>query len=322
MNLRKNFKFFFLMTFLTLTFSLTACSNSFTPAVMTTTKGENQKESAQEPIAETHTENNPGLPSDDPQPEQNLAEQDSPPTAKDTAWTSYTGIKAHIKETHGERFLISSDTDDFPGTFWVLGINDLAEPEELKDGTSIFILMEDLKEKEKDGINIYRARQFFALPEEENKIVENLLLTNVPTFTLTDVLSSKYQPLEIQSGNYTWSLEENGENSEVIACGSDPLEEAAMEHCARLKLPEYNGMNDAGYLFSTKIQPDKLVIRQWPKDAAGIEAAQERVTTYYYVVPFLNIEPDKIYEFDAQWKKENQSQRKFSGNANYVLVTE
>ena len=117
MNLRKNFKFLFLMTFLTLTFSLTACSNSFTPAVMTTTKVENQKESAQEPIAETHTENNPGLPSDDPQPEQNLAEQDSPPTAKDTAWTSYTGIKAHIKETHGERFLISSDTDDFPGTF-------------------------------------------------------------------------------------------------------------------------------------------------------------------------------------------------------------
>ena len=90
MNLRQNLKFLFLITFLALSFPLTACSNSFNPAVMATTKRENQKESEQEPLAEIHTENNPGLPSDDPQTEQNPALQDSPPASEDTAWVRHS----------------------------------------------------------------------------------------------------------------------------------------------------------------------------------------------------------------------------------------
>ncbi len=288
---------------------LTGCGDSFEPAVIVTTTISSQEESGSPLITEASMESF----SEDPQPQE---------ISENTATINYVGIKAHIKEIHEDRILISSDTDGFPGAFWVLGARELAESRELESGNSIFILMEDLKEKESDGIKIYRAKQLFSLPGEEGRGTENIVLTDVPTFTLTDVLSSKYDPLEIHSGNYLWNLDENGEGLGVVACGCAPLEEAAMEHCARLKLPTYSGIDYVGYSFSTKIQPDKLVVRQWPKDMGKPDVIEESITTYYYVIPFLDIKPDKIYEFAAEWEGDNQEQRKFSGRASYVLVTE
>ena len=40
-------------------------------------------------------------------------------------------------------------------------------------------------------------------------------------------------------------------------------------------------------------------------------------------MPFiLELEPGKVYEFDAEWRKENMGRRGFSGSASYVVVTE
>ena len=40
-------------------------------------------------------------------------------------------------------------------------------------------------------------------------------------------------------------------------------------------------------------------------------------------MPFIvELEPGKVYEFDAEWRKENMGRRGFSGSASYVVVTE
>lgn len=243
--------------------------------------------------------------------------------SRHTSPVNYVGIKGHIKEVHEGKVLISSDTDDYPGVFWVLGAENLTTPEELKGGTAVFVLMRDTGETGEDGIGRYRAKKFYAFGEEEYGAVHDILLTDVPPFALTDVLSSTYGSFEIQSGNYTWNSGEDGEGKGIIACGAAPLEEAAFPNAARLKLPRYNRMDYVGYVFSTKIQPDQLTVRQWTaEDIGNDEAKEESVSTYYYVTPFLELEPGKVYEFGAEWKKENQERHGFWGTASYVLVTE
>ena len=49
------------------------------------------------------------------------------------------GIKAHVKEISDNTLLISSDTDDFPGVFTVVGAEGMPEFPDLKGGTSIQI---------------------------------------------------------------------------------------------------------------------------------------------------------------------------------------
>ncbi len=285
--------------------------------VMKTTKGETLEESSQAPVsAKTEEEV-----SEDPL--ENRTEEEETIGDFGTGVRCYIGMKGHVKEVQEDRVLISSDTDDFPGVFWVYGAQKLAAPEELKGGLSVFVLMEDMKEKGEDGIDRYRAEKYCALPPEENQGRHDIILTDAPAFMLTDVLSSVYDPYEIKSGNYMWDSRENGVGGAQIACGSAPLEEAAMKIREPLKLPSYQGTDSVGYSFSTTIQPDKLVVRQWPAEDIGKEEAEtECIFVYYHVVPFLDLKPGKVYEFTAEWKKENQEQYKFSGNASYVLVTE
>lgn len=243
--------------------------------------------------------------------------------SRHTSPVNYVGIKGHIKEVHEGKVLISSDTEDYPGIFWVLGAEALAAPEELKGGTDVFVLMRDTGETGEDGISRYRAKKFYAFGENESGAVHDILLTDVPPFALTDVLSSTYGSFEIQPGNYSWDSGEDGEGKGIIACGAAPLEEAALPNAARLKLPRYNKMDYVGYSFSTEIMPDQLTVRQWAAEDIGKDdAKEESVSTYYYVTPFLELEPGKVYEFAAEWKKENKEQHGFSGTASYVLVTE
>lgn len=255
-------------------------------------------------------------------PEGDALPEDAP-SPEESAGKEFVGIKAHVKEIHGSQLLISSDSDGYPGVFAVDGAEEMAEFDQLQGGTFIYILMQDMGEKDGQGIAKYRAEQILPLSGDEELGQEDILLTEVPTFRLWDVLSSKNDFTELRSGNYSWNVEEGGEGAGVIACGAAPLEQAGMEFTVRLKLPEYRGMDSVPYLFSTKAAPDILTVRRWDASDIGNAAGEEeRVTKFYYQSPLLELEAGKVYEFSAEWQEKNVDKNKFYGNASYVLVTE
>lgn len=232
----------------------------------------------------------------------------------------YVGIRGHVKEVGEDQVLISSDTDDFPGVFWVEGAKSLTAEGELKGGTPVFVLMEDTGTQAHDGLELFRAKQIMALSESvEGKA--DILLTSPPSLSLTDVLSSKYQSFEIQPRDYSWSTMEGGEAVTVVACGAAPLE--FPERADRLKIPPYNGVDQVCYALSTAAAPDKLVVCRWDKDDAGEEdRALECMITYYCPVFTIDLEKDKVYELTAEWKEDNLEEDGYAGRAGYVLVTE
>jgi len=270
-------------------------------------------------------------------PVQELPIQEQPTDSRTTAQsgerTEYVGIAARVKEIHEDSMLIKSDTDDFPGVFTVVEFQDLVVEGEIVEGEPVYILMENLQEKDETGYPKYKAKRIMAVSEEEPIAQPDILLTDAPAMSLTDVLSSAYNPIEIQSGNYSWTVEENGEGKTLVACGAAPLDIAKFHPDAGMKLPRYNKMDHVIYSFSTEIAPDVLVVRQWDMpevetadgEAADGETAggetEETITTYYYQNPFLELKPGKVYEFSAEWKKENLEKRKFCGVASYVLAT-
>lgn len=249
-------------------------------------------------------------------------QKEAPPTVDSTK--EYVGLNGHIKEIRGDQVLISSDTDDFPGVFWAEGVEALAAEEDLKGGIPVFVLMEDTGRQESDGVRIFGAEQFMVLPEDEERGEEDILLTSVPSVKLTDMLSSKISFFEVRSGNFSWSTAAGGgELSTMVGCGRAPLDEAASESAARLKLPTYNGADGVYYSFSTVIPPDRLVICRWSGGDAGKEdVAPECVITYYCPVFGIELEKDKVYHFAAEWNEDNLERRGFGGQAGYVLVTE
>ena len=233
------------------------------------------------------------------------------------------GIKAHVKEINGSQLLVSSDSEDYPGVFAVDGAEEPEELSRLQGGTVAYILMQDLGEDDSQGIPKFRAERILPLAGDEDLGQEDILLTEVPLFQLQDALSSKNGFTELRSGNYSWNVEDGGEGSGVIACGTAPLEQAGMESAVRLKLPEYQGLGGVPYLFSTKAAPDILIVTRWDDAQIGNVAAEEElIIKYYYSSPVLELEPGKVYEFSAGWKKKNVDKNKFYGNATYVLVTE
>lgn len=233
------------------------------------------------------------------------------------------GINAHVKEIHGDTLLISSDSDDYPGAFIVTDADEMSEFPDLQGGTAIQIVMRKLGETDGQGLMKYQAERMVILSGEEAEAQEDILLTEVPVFSLQDVLSSTMNFTELRSGNYSWNVEDGDEGTGVIACGAAPLDEASMDFTVRLKVPEYNGMSGAPYMFSTKVAPDTLVVSQWNADDIGsAQAEEEKVTKYYFKSPILELEAGKVYEFALEWKKENAGRNKFYGYASYVLVTE
>lgn len=235
----------------------------------------------------------------------------------------FVGINAHIKEIHGGTLLISSDSDDYPGVFTVEGADEMPEFANLQEGGSIQILMQKLAETDGQGLAKYRAERLGIVSEDEEEAHADILLTDVPTLTLQDALSSTMNVTEVRPGNYNWNVVDGEEGTSGIACGPPPLEEAAMDFTVRLKVPEYNGTGGVPYVFSTTIAPDSLLICQWnAEDIGNTEAKAEKVTKYYYKTPILELEAGKVYDFAMEWKKENAGKNKFYGNAGYVLVTE
>lgn len=229
------------------------------------------------------------------------------------------GIKAHVKELQGDRALLSSDTDDFPGVFWVLGVLELAGEEELQGGTPVFVMMEDMGQEAEDGIAIYKARQLYGA-SEQGEGREDILLTKPPALGLSDPLSSTCSSFQVLPGNYSWNTAA-GEG--VIACGSGPLDEAAMQSAAKLKLPRYNGPDKVSYSCFFTVWPDKLVVRQWDVSCIGNgEAEEERQAACYCRMPFMELERGKVYEFSAEWKQGGTGGTGFWGNAGYIFMTE
>lgn len=312
---------------------LSGCAGqNFEPVIFTVKSEAPEENSAEETDAaetvgnteETVTPKSSEESKNDPEKEKETL-QSSAAQSSETA--EYVGIDAHVKEIHEDSILISSDTDDFPGAFTVIGIQDAAGADELKGGIPIQILMENLNEKDKEGLPVYRAKRIVAVPEEKALPQPDIILTDAPEFSLNDALSSTYSPLKIQSGSYSWTVEENGEGKSVIACGISPLDAARLNADAKVKLPRYQKMDSVIYTFSTEVAPDILIVRQWDMsdvetDTEDADVKERSVTTFYYKNPFLELEPGKVYEFTAEWKEEKLSQNRFCGTASYVLVTE
>lgn len=246
--------------------------------------------------------------------------------------TSYcVSIPAHVKEIKQDGILISSDTDEFPGVFFVTGVRDAMSDEEfwkLKGGMHFRILMEDMNRKNVENGNLaeYRAKEMILLSDDEDFGQEDILLLSAPELELNNALSSFYDSYIVQSGSYTWTVEENGEEKQEVACGASPLDETGLKK-EKLKIPNYSTtdgvMNSVPYLYSTKIQPDILTLRQWNiADMGDNQAKEEQVTVYYGKTSIVDLQRDKLYEFTAEWLKINLPENKFYAEVSYTVATE
>lgn len=246
--------------------------------------------------------------------------------------TSYrVSILAHVKEIKQDGILISSDTDEFPGIFFVTGVRDAMSDEEfwkLKGGMHFRILMEDMNRKnmENDNLAEYRAKEMILLSDDEDFGQEDILLLSAPELELNNPLTSFYDPYIVQPGSDTWTVEENGEEKQKVSCGISPLDEAGLKK-EKLKIPNYSTadgvMNSVPYLYSTKIQPDILTLRQWNiADSGDNQAKEEQITVYYGKTSIVELQRDKIYEFTAEWSKRNLPENKFYAEASYTVATE
>lgn len=82
-------------------------------------------------------------------------------------------------------------------------------------------------------------------------------------------------------------------------------------------------MNSVPYLYSTKIQPDILTLRQWNiADMGDNQAKEEQVTVYYGKTSIVDLQRDKLYEFTAEWLKRNLPENKFYAEVSYTVATE
>lgn len=149
----------------------------------------------------------------------------------------------------------------------------------------------------------------------------DLLLTDAPELTLSDPLSSTLNHFTLQSGNYEWSVMEDGEVLSMAACGAHPLD-AVMERPERLKVPRYYRMDDVLYSVSCVVMPDRMILTCWDVSALGDVGAEAEETRTYEEVGLLHLKPGKVYEITAEWLAKRLEKRGFSGTASYVVVTE
>lgn len=164
-------------------------------------------------------------------------------------------------------------------------------------------------------------------PQEESRESsqgeEELSAGDVPALTLEDSLSSLYDPVELKSANYSWNYEQAGEMRGMIACGSGPLDETTADSAEKLKLTDYNGMDNVPYLISAQKVPDTVTVSCWDaSDLGNADAEAESIETYDPEAYIVALESGKVYEFAAEWSEENFEENGFYGTASYVLVTE
>lgn len=230
------------------------------------------------------------------------------------------GIEAHIKEVKEQEILISSDSDGFPGVFEVEVPESVSDISLLEGGTSVRILMEE--KAGTDGNSKYLAKSMEIVKGQGEAMAagEEKPLASPPVFVLSDPLSSLAASFEIHPGNYNWNYKDGDEMAGVIACGAHPLDGFERE---KMEIPQYRGMETAGYLLSAEVPPDMLKISVWDAgDIGNTQAEALSEITFYYPAAMLGLEKEKVYEFVAVWEQDKLEQRGFYGDAGYVLVTE
>lgn len=158
--------------------------------------------------------------------------------------------------------------------------------------------------------------------EKDSK--EDISLTSAPSLTLRNYLTDDTFSLVLRSGNYTWYSQIAEEMTSQIACGSHPLDEAALHPSVLTLLPQdTSGTSSFSFSFSGNVYPDSLTIRKWSQDDIGNPQAQPLLTSAFMApLPLLELEPGYVYEITAEWKQENVPQNGCYGTASYVLVTE
>lgn len=160
---------------------------------------------------------------------------------------------------------------------------------------------------------------------EASNVVEtaaaDLILTSPPEFRLTDPLSSTFRPFTLQSGNYEWTVVEQGEAQSMVACGMHPLDPVA-EQNEKLKVPHYNKIDAVSYAISAVALPDRLLVAQWDDSALGDGETEAEESRTYEDTGMIGLHPGKVYEITATWSQERLEERGFWGVASYSFVTE
>ena len=236
---------------------------------------------------------------------------------------NFVGIQAHVKEIDDQSILISSESDDFPGAFYVEVTKDIYDIASLSGGDTILIQMQDLNEENKQGLKKFLAKSIVIASMDDENAKEDTLLTAAPSVYLSDALSSTLNSFKINAGNYSWNYIKGSKTICVNACGAHPLDKNYIDHMEALNIPEYNKLDFAPYSFICSILPDRLTIHEWNiNDIGNMDAEVISTMIFYYNPHFLELKPDRVYELVADWDKSNLEINGFYGNASYVMVTQ
>ncbi len=146
------------------------------------------------------------------------------------------------------------------------------------------------------------------------------VLTMPPQMQLSDSLSGSSQSFSISSGSYTWNMKGNEDFEGVVACGAHPLE--VSEDAPKLYVPDYHQMTKTPYLVSCPVMPDQIRLTSWGHSALGnVENSAEEMVVYENET-LIELEAGKVYALTAVWEKEKEERRGFSGEAQYVFLTD
>lgn len=150
------------------------------------------------------------------------------------------------------------------------------------------------------------------------QLSEQKNLTQPPLLQIRDERSGASEEFTVAAGNYLWSCDSDTENTdgmELAACGAAPLEQAETAACYQTK--EYQGGTSCQFLW--EVMPDCVRIHSWQASDAGNADAVPVLEAEYGISSSLSLKPNHIYEVTAEWLREAQVERGFSGEASYVF---
>lgn len=146
------------------------------------------------------------------------------------------------------------------------------------------------------------------------------VLTAPPDIWLSDSLSSSYQPFLVSCSSYTWNMKGNEDFEGVVACGAHPLEMNA--DALPLYVTDYHQITQNPYLVSCPVMPDQIRLTSWDRSALGdVENSAEEIVVYEHEA-LIELKAGKVYALTAVWEKEEEERRGFSGEAQYVFLTD
>ena len=153
------------------------------------------------------------------------------------------------------------------------------------------------------------------------ELTEGTILTEPPSLTLQDALSSTFNEFELKADTASWNYKQNGQMVGYVSCGSHPLNIAKEKE--RLKLPRYNQMDSVSYLVFCPVEPDRITVSEYEiADMEHLESAKLISTKTYEEAGFIELKPERGYSIVAEWDKEHLDAYGFYGTGDYSLITE